>query len=139
MTGIYNDNNPGATHQPPHVLAAWIQEQLGEVRDTHLRRIAALRAELQARAFEWDASTLAPAVSTLSAAGRELKFEQLRRSWIARWLAKPQEAYAPFMAAYDRFTNCAANLKKALSGLAAGYKTHASGTKRVIVELDIEC
>src|SRR5438105_3154981 len=120
MRGIYTDPeaNPAAS-QPPYVLAAWIQEQLGDIHKTQIRRLQQLRARLQTEAFEWDDAMLAQATTALHSAGRELHFLPLRQGFIGRLLGRHRAANARFIAAYDRVVACASQLKAELAQLSA--------------------
>lgn len=136
MTGIYDDN--AKSGQPPHVLAAWIQEQLADLGEGPVRRLADLRAQLQSSAFEWDATVLAQSVGMLRSAGRELRFDNLRHGWLARKLGKHKPIYERYVAAYDRIVNAVQKVKAEAAKLAGTIKAHAAGTKRTVVELDLE-
>jgi hypothetical protein len=137
MTGTSNDNNPGSG-QPPQVLAAWMQDQLADLREGHLRRLADLRAQLQSTAFEWDATVLAQSVANLRSTGRELRFESLRHGWLARRFGKHKPAYSRFFMAHERIVDAARSVKAEASVLAGSLKQHAAGAKRVVVELGME-
>lgn len=138
MTGIYNDNNAGG-RQPPQVLAAWIQDQLGDVQDTQVRRMEQLRSQLQSTTFEWDSVSLGQAVATLNSSCREIHLEDLRQGWLARQMGRHKPVYARFAAAYERMVTCAVRMKTVATKLAADHKSHAAGAKRVLLELGIEC
>jgi hypothetical protein len=138
MQGIYSDDG-GTGGQPPEVLAAWIQELLGDVHDTHVPRLAQLAAQLQSGAFEWDSAALAQALTTLHSAGRELQVRHLRQGWLARLLGRHRAPAARFAAAYERIVACAARLKMEAAELAGGLKPHLAGARRVLVELEMEC
>jgi hypothetical protein len=139
MAGIYNEDTPGGMRQPPHVLAAWMQEQIGELLGTHAQRLSELRAEMQSIAFEWDASLIAQSVSTLRSAGRELRFDTLRHGWLARRLGKHKVFHARFATAYDRMLDAAQRLKREAVELGgASLKNHVAGAKRALLELEME-
>lgn len=138
MTGIQNDNNAGE-RQPPHVLAAWMQDQLADVQDEQVRRLAQLRSQLQSDLFEWDSMSLGQAVATLNSSCREVKFDELRHGWLARKLGKHKPFYARFVGAYERMIACEVRIKTVGTQLAADHKTHAAGAKRALLEMGIEC
>jgi hypothetical protein len=139
MVGIYNEGNPNESRQPPHVLAAWMRDQLHELFGTHARRLAELRAEMQSLAFEWDAGLIAQGVTTLRSAGRELRFDNLRHGWIARRLGKHKAPHSRFAAAYDRMVDAAQRLKRETEELGGALlKSHVAGAKRALLELDME-
>jgi hypothetical protein len=137
MTGIYDDNN-AAGRQPPEVLAAWIQEQLADLQDTQVRRLAQLRSQLQSETFEWDSVALGQAVTTLNSSCREIHFEDLRLGWFARKMGKHKAPYARFVAAYERMVACAVRMKTVAAKLVVDHKTHSASAKRVLLELGIE-
>ncbi|HUR88274.1 MAG TPA: hypothetical protein VMZ74_04230 [Ramlibacter sp.] len=137
MTGIYNDNNP-KSGQPPPVLGAWIQDQLAELRDGPLRRLANLRAQLQSTAFEWDATVLAQTVGNLRSAGRELRFDSLKHGWLARRMGKHKPAYTRFAGARERIVDAAQKVKAETARLAGTLKTHTAAVKRLLVDLGME-
>ena len=137
MTGIYNDNNP-ASGQPPQVLAAWMRDQMGDLHEGPLRTLADLRGQLQALAFEWDATAMAQAVGNLRSTSRELHFDNLRPGWFARRMGKHKPVYARFVGAYERIVGAARNVKVEAAQLAGAFKGHAASVKRVMVGIDIE-
>lgn len=138
MTGIQNDNNAGAG-QPPQVLAAWMQDQLADVQDEQVRRVAELRSQLQSDTFEWDSVSLGQGVATLNSSCREVKFDELRHGWLARKMGKHKAFYAKFVGAYERMIACQVRIKTVGTKLAGDHKANAASAKRVLVELGIEC
>jgi hypothetical protein len=135
MKGHDEDKGDG---EPPQVLAARMRDQLAELRGTHARKLAELRARLQSLAFEWDATPLAQAVSNLRSAGRELRFDNLRAGWLARRMGKHKPVHARFAAAHERVVHAATKLKAELAQLGGTVKDHVSGAKRVLLELDLQ-
>ena len=139
MTGIYSEDTPNGPRHPPIVLAGWMREQLGELLSTHARRLAELRAEMQSTAFEWDATVLAQAVTSLRSAGRELRFDNLRCGWIARAMGRHKAPHMRFAAAYDRMVDAAQRLKREAFELGGVLlKNHVAGAKRALLELEME-
>jgi len=139
MAGIYSENGTPGSSQPPHVLAAWMRDQLRELLDTHAGRLAELRVEMQEIAFEFDAALLAQAVSSLRSTGRELRFDHLRHGWIARRMGKHKAPHTRFAAAYDRMVDAAQRLKGEADELAGSVlKDHTWRAKRALLELDME-
>lgn len=126
------------SHQPPHVLAVWIQQQLQDIRETQVKRLLQLRTRLQTQAFEWDHALLARAIVTLQAAGRELAFLPLQPGLFARLMGRHRAANARFIAAHEAVLACAAHVRAEFKDLSTEHKEHTSGARRVIVELDIE-
>ncbi|HEY8050778.1 MAG TPA: hypothetical protein VIE63_16530, partial [Ramlibacter sp.] len=139
MTGIHDENDTGGTRQPPHVLAAWIRDQVADLNDGQVRRLAELQVQLQVSAFDWDAPVLSQSVASLRAAGRELRLDDLRHGWLARQLGKHKPAYERFAAAHERIMECAQSLKSESAQLATAYKPHAAALKRILLELQLDC
>jgi hypothetical protein len=139
MAGIYNEDNPGESRQPPHVLGAWMRDQLHELFGSHARRLAELRAEMQSLAFEWDAGLIAQGVTSLRSAGRELRFDNLRYGWLAKRFGKHKAPHSRFAAAYDRMVDAAQRLKREAEELGGALlKNHVASVKRALLEFDIE-
>jgi hypothetical protein len=139
MRGVYSETDPDETpRQPAYVLSAWIAEQLQDVRQAQLRRLEQLRARLQSDAFQWDCRPLAQDIHQLHVAGRELRFLDLRHGWLARMLGRHRAAHARFAGAVGRIEGCERRVKTRAAELAATYKSHTSGARRSLVELDME-
>ena len=137
MKGI-DDKDPQGGCQPPQVLSAWMREQLAALRGTHARRLAGLRAQLQSAVFECDATGLAQEESNQRSAGSEQRKDTLRAGRLARRMGKHVPVHARFTAAHERIVNAGQRLKTELVQLGASVGTHVSGTKRSLVDLDLE-
>ena len=140
MPAVPSDEEPnGAPRQPPYVLSAWIADQIADLRKAQVRRLIDLCARLQSEAFEWDDGPLAQSVSAWNAAGRDLRFLDLRHNVVARMMGRHKGAYARFVAACERVRDCVSAVKRNAAALeACSQKDRGSNAKRALLELDME-
>jgi hypothetical protein len=140
MRSSLTETEPGSpTRQPPYVLAAWVEEQLADVRNVQVQRVVQLGTRLRTEAFDWDNTDLAESITALHAAGRDLRFLELRHGWVSGALGRYKAAYARFVAAYERIRECARAVEKHAAALADPHPSQISGARLALVDLDIEC
>ena len=140
MAAISNEDSGAArTGQPPHVLAAWIRELLGEIETIQLRKLQQLRERIESRGPDRESAQMGQTVAQLHSAAPELQFTGLRLGWLDVAMGRQKNVAARFCAAYERVAACVATLKLNMREAVATHKDHITATRRVLVELDLEC
>lgn len=133
--GSREENEPQAGSQPPHVLGAWVQEELAQLEQGPVRQLAELQGRLRAMAHDWDAGALEHALTALATAVPELRFDELRVGWFARRFGRHKPVFARFAAAHERIVAQAQELRAQQARLLALHKDQVAGSRRVLEEL----
>lgn len=128
-----------APHEGATVLSGWIREMLDELDTRQLRRIAQLQDRLNSEIFLCDSGPLAQTLQAVYVAGREIHFPELRTGLLQRVLGRHRAAFHHFAEAVDRVEAGIARLKEHMAEVAVPFKEHSAVSRRVFMELDVEC
>jgi hypothetical protein len=120
------------------VLSADLRERLADLQSM-LGNLEDIRGRLEREMFSWDNAPLANALRMLHAGARELRFADLRTSWLHRALGRHVAPFERFASAVDRLSATAAALRMHALGMSAVFNDHNQAARRIFVELDEAC
>ena len=122
---------PPPSGQPPHVLAAWLDDRISDIREAHFRRVGELDSRLKAQLHAWDCAALAQACKATSAAARELRIVPPGQPHAGEEPGRFQDQFSSLCIAGTK-------ARRLLADLSVNVRSQASGMRKVIVELELE-
>lgn len=123
--------------RPAASPAAWLDALASDAGSGHLRRLADLRAQLDAQLRERDPAPVAAALEALSSALQGLDFGAVQpRGWLARALGRGKQAAVAFAAGVDQAVGCGEDLAAAVRSL--HKRQQAASAERTVVEIEVE-
>jgi outer membrane murein-binding lipoprotein Lpp len=119
--------------------AAWLDQMAADAGSGHVRRLAELRAQLEAQLRVEEDAPFAAARDALAQALDQLDFAQVQpKGWLARATGKGKEAVAGFLAQADRAQHAAEDLEQEARSLQRKWQAPAGGNDRAVVEMEVE-
>lgn len=131
---------PPPSGQPPHVLAAWLDELMSDVKDKHYRRIDELRLIFESRLSEWDRAGLANAAGILLSAASNLRLAAPERRGILQKLRKSSdgEGRARYEQEFEQLCAMGAECKKRYAVLSQELRSQRPGLNKLLMEFELQ-
>jgi hypothetical protein len=120
--------------------AAWLDRMATDAGHQHVRRLAELRADLQAQAGKRDFTPLESAISRLAGVLPQLDFGLLQQKpgFLARLSGKNKNAVTEFASQYDQIDAAANALAEQAKALQGKQAEQASRTDLALLEFEVE-
>ncbi|HUR88511.1 MAG TPA: hypothetical protein VMZ74_05430 [Ramlibacter sp.] len=130
----------GSRPKAPVSPAAWLDKMASDAGHQHVRRLAELRADLQAQATKRDFSPLAKDLDAVAAALPQLDFGLLQQKGglLARLSGKNKNTFVEFASQFDAIDETLDQLAKQGKSLQAKLAEQAAITDRTLVEFEVE-
>jgi chromosome segregation ATPase len=119
--------------------AAWLDQMAADAGAGHVRRLADLRAQLEAQVRERDVQGVAAACQALNDGLGRLDFSLLQpKGWLARATGKGKEEAAGFVAQHERMARAGEELTDQVRTVQRKQQAQASGVERSLLEMEVE-
>ncbi|HVE53437.1 MAG TPA: hypothetical protein VNB23_08650 [Ramlibacter sp.] len=119
--------------------AAWLDQMASDAGSGHVRRLAELRAQVEAQLRQDPVAAFATAGDTLAQAVDGIDLAQVQpKGWLARATGKGKEAAAGFTAQADRAQHAAEDLADETRSLQRRLPADGTTLDRSLVEMDVE-
>lgn len=120
--------------------AAWLDRMATDAGHQHVRRLAELRADLQAQAAKRDFTPLASAIARLADALPKLDFGLLQQKagFLARLSGKNKSTVTEFASQYDQINAAADGVAEQAKALQGKQREQASRTDLTLLEFEVE-